>query len=98
MPIDRQENCRRRAAFAAELMTVESIRSGRRAGAESRYKNVSAVEARIPALRFVEENTVVKIEPSREFWQVSDDRNFVSEDLTDAEYRQRQSICALAAW
>jgi hypothetical protein len=39
----------------------------------------------------------VKIESSREILQVSDDRNFVSEDLTDAEYRQRQSICALAS-
>jgi hypothetical protein len=59
-------------------------------------ENVSTVVAWIPALRFVEENTVVHIELSREFWQVSEDRNFVSEDLTDAEYRQRQSICALA--
>jgi hypothetical protein len=59
-------------------------------------ENVSAVVAQIPATRFIDENTLVKIEPSREFWQVSNDENFVSEDLTDAVYRQRQSICALA--
>jgi hypothetical protein len=37
-----------------------------------------------PALRFVEQNTVDDIEPSRNFFGVSDDRHYVLEDLTDA--------------
>jgi hypothetical protein len=44
----------------------------------------------------VDENTFVKIEPSREFLHVSNDQRFISEDLTGARYRQRLSICALA--
>jgi hypothetical protein len=53
-------------------------------------ENVSAVGAQIEALRVVEQNTVWKIEPFRGFLGVSNDRHFISEDLTD------ESICALA--
>jgi hypothetical protein len=47
-------------------------------------EDVSAVMTRVTALRVVEENTVSKIEPSREFSGVSNNRHRVSEDLTDA--------------
>jgi hypothetical protein len=54
-------------------------------------ENVSAVVAQIPATRPVDENTLVKSEPSREFWQVSNDEDFVSE-VPSASVNLRASI------